>query len=178
MIKTLVNPQNLPQPRGYNHAIRVWPCGRMLFLSGQVGWTADERFVSKEILGQFSQSLANLQSAVKAGGGRMDDIVQMRIYVTDMDAYKRQLKDLGKVWREFFGGYYPAITLMEVKSLFDDKAKVEIEAVAVLPLPRDPDDREVEAEELGASSHPAKGPLLPPRQAPPPKKPSPPPMRK
>ena len=87
-----------------NHAIRAWPCGRMLLLSGQVGWTADERFVSKEILGQFSQALANLQSAMKAGGGRMDDIVQMRIYVTDMAAYKKQLKDLGKVWRQFFGG--------------------------------------------------------------------------
>ncbi len=179
MIKTLVNPQTLPQPRGYNHAIRVWPCGRMLFLSGQIGWTADEKFVSKEILGQFSQALANLQSAVKAGGGRMDDIVQMRIYVTDMAAYKRQLKDLGKVWREFFGGYYPAITLMEVKGLFDEKAKVEIEAVAVLPLPRDPDDREAEAEELGIHSAPQGKPSpLPPRPAAAPKKPSPPPMRK
>jgi len=174
VIKTLINPQNLPQPRGYNHAIRVWPCGRMLFLSGQIGWTADEKFVSKEILGQFSQALANLQSAVKAGGGRMDDIVQMRIYVTDMDGYKRQLKDLGKVWREFFGGYYPAITLMEVKGLFDDKAKVEIEAVAVLPLPRDPDDRQAEAEELGVHS-PSPGKAAP---APAAKKPAPPPAKK
>lgn len=174
MIKTLINPQNLPQPRGYNHAIRAWPCGRMLFLSGQIGWTADEKFVSKDILGQFSQALANLQSAVKAGGGRMDDIVQMRIYVTDMAAYKKQLKDLGKVWREFFGGYYPAITLMEVKGLFDEKAKVEIEAVAVLPLPRDPDDRQAEAEELGVNS-PAPGKSPPPPAA---KKPAPPPAKK
>lgn len=163
MIKTLVNPQTLAQPRGYNHAVRVWPCGRMLFLSGQVGWTADEKFVSKDVLGQFSQALANLQSAVKAGGGRMDDIVQMRIYVTDMDAYRKQLKDLGKVWREFFGGYYPSITLLEVSRMFDEKAKVEIEAVAVLPLPHDPDDRSVEAEELGASKPAAaKKPAAPP----------------
>ena len=55
MIKTLINPQNLPQPRGYNHAVRAWPVGRMLVLSGQVGWTANEQFVSKELLGQFSQ---------------------------------------------------------------------------------------------------------------------------
>ncbi len=146
MIKTLINPQTLPQPRGYNHAVRAWPCGRMLFLSGQIGWTANEVFVSKEILGQFSQALANLQIAVKAGGGRMDDIVQMRIYVTDMAAYRRQLKEMGSVWREFFGGYYPAITLVEVKGLFDEKAKVEIEAMAVLPLPHDPDDMGVEGE--------------------------------
>ena len=173
MIKTLVNPQTLPQPRGYNHAVRVWPCGRMLFLSGQIGWTADEKFVSKDVLGQFSQALANLQSAVKAGGGRMDDIVQMRIYVTDMEAYRRQMKDLGKVWRQFFGGYYPAITLLEVKGLHDERAKVEIEAVAVLPLPHDPDDQVAEAEEMGLASHPPK-PAAPPPAA---RKPIP-PMRK
>lgn len=162
MIKTLINPPTLPQPRGYNHAIRVWPCGRMLFLSGQIGWTAEEKFVSKDILGQFAQALANLRQAMKTGGGRMDDIVQMRIYVTDLDGYKRQLKDLGKVWREFFGGYYPAITLVEVKRLFDEKARVEIECTAVLPLPRDPDDREVEAEELGVSKPPAPAPARKP----------------
>jgi enamine deaminase RidA (YjgF/YER057c/UK114 family) len=157
VIKTIINPMTLPQPRGYNHAVRAWPCGRMLFLSGQVGWTADQKFVSKDILGQVSQALANLSIAVKAGGGRMDDIVQMRIYVTDMAAYKKQLREIGRVWQEFLGGYYPAITLVEVKSLFDEKAKVEIEAVAVLPLPRDPDDKEIAAE-------------MPPRPAPAPKR--------
>jgi enamine deaminase RidA (YjgF/YER057c/UK114 family) len=178
VIKTLVNPPTLPRPKGYNHAIRVWPCGRMLFIAGQVGWTSEEKFVSKDILGQFSQALANLQAAVKGGGGRMDDIVQMRIYVTDMEAYRKQLKDLGTVWREFFGGYYPAITLVGVNRLFDEKAKVEIECVAVLPLPRDPDDREVEAEELhhgskpgGAKPAPAKPSGLP---APPARRPGPP----
>ena len=172
MIKTLVNPKTLPRPRGYNHAIRVWPCGRMLFLAGQVGWTVEEKFVSKDILGQFGQALANLQVAAKAGGGRLDDIVQMRIYVTDMDGYRRQMKELGKVWREFFGGYYPAITLLEVKGLLDERAKVEIEAVAVLPLPTDPDDRDIEAEEMGMSKAPQKLP------APPAKKPAPPPAKK
>lgn len=141
MIKTLINPKTLAQPSGYNHAVRAWPCGRMLFLSGQVGWTAEKKFVSKDVLGQFSQALANLSIAVKAGGGRMDDIVQMRIYVTDMAGYRKASKNLGKVWREVFGGYYPAITLLEVKGLYDENAKVEIEAVAVLPLPQDPDDR-------------------------------------
>ncbi|MHC4820793.1 MAG: RidA family protein [Planctomycetota bacterium] len=139
MLKTLINPRTLAQPAGYNHAIRVWPCGRMLFVSGQVGWTAEKKFVSKDTLGQFGQALANLQIAIKEGGGRMDDIVQMRIYVTDMKEYKHQLKDLGTVWKEYFGGYYPAMTLMEVKRLFDDKAKVEIECSAVLPPPEDED---------------------------------------
>ena len=146
MIKTLINPPTLPRPRGYNHAVRAWPVGRILFLSGQIGWTADEKFVSKAVLGQFSQCLANLQIAVKAGGGRMDDIVNMRIYVSEMSEYRKESQNLGKVWREFFGGYYPAITLLEVKGFFDERAKVEIEAMAVLPLPRDPDDREVEME--------------------------------
>ncbi len=144
MLKTLINPKNLARPAGFNHAVRVWPCGRMLWLSGQVGWTAEKQFVSKDILGQFGQALANLRAAVDASGGRMDDIVQMRIYVTDVQEYKRQLKQLGNVWKEFFGGYYPAVTLVEVAGLFEDKAKVEIDAVAVLPPPD-------EAKELGGN---------------------------
>jgi enamine deaminase RidA (YjgF/YER057c/UK114 family) len=160
VIKTLINPPQLPRPRGYNHAVRAWPVGRILFLSGQIGWTADERFVSKDVLGQFAQALANLQIAVKAGGGRMDDVVQMRIYVTDMDGYKRESQNLGKVWREYFGGYYPAITLVGVDRLYDEKAKVEVEAVAVLPLPRDPDDREV-ALEMATPPRPAAKPAAP-----------------
>ena len=95
MLKTLINPENLPRPKGYSHALRMWPCGRMLFLSGQVGWTGEGRFVSSDVLGQFSQCLANLKTAAEAGGGRMDDIVQMRIYVTDVPEYKRQAKQLG-----------------------------------------------------------------------------------
>jgi hypothetical protein len=126
--------------------------------------------------------MANLQIAVKAGGGRMDDIVQMRIYVTDLSAYKKQLKEIGKVWHKFLGGYYPAMTMVEVKQLFDEKAKVEIEAIAVLPLPRDPDDREIEAEDLGMkkSAPPAPAPVPAPKPAAPPaaKKPSPPPPKK
>lgn len=163
MIKTLINPPTLPRPRGYNHAVRAWPVGRLLFLSGQIGWTADEKFVSKEVLGQFAQALANLQIAVKAGGGRMDDIVQMRIYVTDMAAYKREGKNLGKVWHEFFGGYYPAITLVEVKGFHDERARVELDGVAVLPLPRDPDDREV-ALEMPSAAKPAPKPAAPPKK--------------
>ncbi|MCK6479249.1 MAG: RidA family protein [Planctomycetaceae bacterium] len=159
MIKTLINPSTLAQPSGYTHAVRCWPCGRMLFLSGQVGWTAEKKFVSKDILGQFSQALANLQIACKAGGGRMDDIVQMRIYVTDMAGYKKAAKNLGKVWREFFGGYYPSITLLEVKGLYDEGAKVEIEAVAVLPLPHDPDDRQMEAEMPESVRKPVPAPI-------------------
>ena len=158
MIKTLINPPTLPRPRGYNHAVRAWPVGRILFLSGQIGWTADEQFVSKAVLGQFAQCLANLQIAVKAGGGRMDDIVNMRIYVTDMDEYRKSSQALGKVWREFFGGYYPAMTLLKVAGFFDERAKVEIEAVAVLPLPRDPDDRDVH-EEMPATAKPAAKPV-------------------
>jgi len=173
VIKTLINPQTLAQPRGYNHAVRAWPVGRMLFLSGQVGWTATEQFVSKELLGQFSQALANLQIAVKAGGGRMDDIVQMRIYVTDMAAYKKAKADLGKVWNEFFGGYYPAMTLVEVSRLYDEKAKVEIEGIAVLPLPHDPDDKAVDEE---FPEKPAPKPAGPPRPFT--KKPPPPPPPK
>jgi enamine deaminase RidA (YjgF/YER057c/UK114 family) len=132
--KVLVNPDSLPVPRGFNHGILV-SSGQLLFLAGQDASRSDGSINAPgDMAAQCEQVLANLQQVVGAVGGGMPDIVKINIYVTDRKAYKAQLGTLGQVFRRYFGAYYPATALFEVKSLFQDDALIEIEGVAVLHL--------------------------------------------
>ena len=135
MPKTIVNPSTLAKPSGYAHGIAA--SGRLLFLAGQTGMDASGRIVAPgDLVAQFRQALANLQAVVDAAGGQISDVVKLTLFVTDKRAYRDQLKPLGEVYRAVFGRYYPAMTLVEVKSLFDDEAMIEVEGVAVLPEER------------------------------------------
>lgn len=130
--KVIVNPPTLTKPSGYSHAI-IAPRGRMLFLAGQTGSGKDGQISAPDdMVAQFTQALANIKTVVEAAGGRLEDIVKLTIFVTDKVAYRANLEPLGGVYRSFFGRYYPAMTLVEVKCLFDDKAQIEIEGIAVL----------------------------------------------
>lgn len=131
MNKTVLNPPSLPKPSGYAHGVLV-EGGRVLFLAGQTGTGPTGNIASPgDLVAQFSQTFFNLKTVVEAAGGTLTDIVKLTIFVTDKAAYKANLKPIGEAYRSFFGGYYPAMTLVEVKSLFDDDALVEIEGVAV-----------------------------------------------
>jgi enamine deaminase RidA (YjgF/YER057c/UK114 family) len=128
----LVNPDSLPAPRGFTHGI-VSAGGKLLFLSGQDASGPDGSIVSPgDMLAQCEQVLHNLSIVVEAAGGRMSDIVKINIYVTDRQAYKTQLRSLGKLFQSYFGAYYPATALFEVRSLFQDDALIEIEGIAVI----------------------------------------------
>ena len=130
--KYLINPDSLPVPRGFNHGI-VTSGGRLLFLAGQDASGPDGSIVAGgDMLGQCEQVLHNLREVVQAAGGRMTDIVKINIYVTDRQAYKAELRQLGKLFRRYFGTYYPAMALFEVSALFQDDALVEMEGMAVL----------------------------------------------
>jgi enamine deaminase RidA (YjgF/YER057c/UK114 family) len=132
MEKQIVNPGSLCKPSGYAHGI-VTQGGRVLFLAGQPALDAGGKVVAPgDMAGQFDQSFKNLQTVVQAAGGTMRDIVKLTLYVTDKSAYLSNLKPIGAVYRSYFGRYYPAMTLVEVKSLFDDAAMVEIEGTAVI----------------------------------------------
>lgn len=132
MEKQIVNPASLVKPSGYAHGI-VTQGGRLLFLAGQPALDAEGKVVAPgDIAGQFDQSFKNLQTVMQVAGGTMTDIVKLTIFVTDKSAYLSNLKPIGAVYRSFFGRYYPAMTLVEVKSLFDDAAMVEIEGTAVI----------------------------------------------
>ncbi len=132
MDKTIINPASLAKPSGYANGV-LTSGGRLLFLAGQTGMDETGRIAAPgDLVAQFTQALANLKAVLDEAGGAMTDIVKLTIFVADKQAYKANLKPLGEAYRSFFGRYYPAMTLVEVKSLFDDEALVEIEGLAVI----------------------------------------------
>jgi enamine deaminase RidA (YjgF/YER057c/UK114 family) len=133
VVKDVINPPALAEPVGYANGVAT-KGGRLLFLAGQTGMDKRGAIAAPgDLVAQFGQALRNLQAVVAAAGGEMTDIVKLTLYVTDAAAYRAQLKPLGQAYRAVFGRYYPAMTLVEVKGLFDPQALIEIEGMAVLP---------------------------------------------
>ena len=132
MSKSIVNPASLAKPSGYSNGL-VITGGRLLVLAGQTGMDATGRIVAPgDLIAQFTQALANLRAVVEEAGGAMTDTVKLNLFVTDKNLYKANLKPIGQAYRAVFGKHYPAMTLVEVKSLFDDEALIEIEGWAVI----------------------------------------------
>lgn len=132
MDKTIINPPTLAHPIGFSHGILV-KGGRLLFLAGQTGSNAEGRIIAPgNLVGQYEQTLRNLQTVVEAAGGKMQDITKLNIFVRDRDDYLAHLKSLGVVHRTFFGAYYPAMALFEVSRFFQNETLVEIEGLAVI----------------------------------------------
>ncbi len=132
MEKTILNPARLPKPAGYAHGICTQG-GRLVFLAGQTGSdVAGQMAAPGDLPIQFAQALSNLKAVVEEAGGQTTDIVKLTLFVTDKAAYRANLRPIGEAYRSIFGRYYPAMTLVEVKSLFDDGALVEIEGLAVI----------------------------------------------
>ena len=130
-----VRPRTLPKPAGFSYGYEV-KSGRLLFVAGQVAVDADGRLVGRgDLVAQFRQTCANIQAVLAAAGGEMTDLVKLTIYVLDVAEYKKQLKPIGDVYREYFGKHFPAMTLVGARDLFDaaDGAMLEIEGVAALP---------------------------------------------
>lgn len=134
MSLTPVDPQALGRPIGYTNGMRGR--GEILFVAGQVAFDASQRIVSPELTAQFAKALDNVLSVVREAGGSPTDIARMTVYVTDKTAYLASRREIGGAWRERLGKHFPAMTLVEVKSLLEDGALVEIEATAVLPETR------------------------------------------
>jgi enamine deaminase RidA (YjgF/YER057c/UK114 family) len=127
----LVNPRSLARPIGFSHG--AMGRGRTLALAGQIGWDAHGKLVSPEFAPQFRQAIGNLATVLKEAGGRPEDLISLRIYVTNKHQYLRSLKDVGVAYREHLGGHYPAMALLQVADLLEPGALVEIEGLAVLP---------------------------------------------
>ena len=129
-----VNPPSLAKPAGYSHAIEVQG-GKTLYIAGQVAFDKDGKVVAAgDIVAQFRQICHNLNAVLLARAGHLHDIVKLTIYVLDKRAYKARAKEIGSVYREFFGRHYPAMTFLEVKGLYDEDqgCLMEIEAVAIV----------------------------------------------
>ncbi len=132
MNKTILNPSSLAKPTGYANGVLTHG-GKIVFLAGQTAMDNTGGVIApNDIVAQFAQCLSNLKAVVTEAGGEMTDIVKLNLYVTNKAAYKANLKPIGASYRNFFGKYYPAMTLVEVKSLFDDEAMIEIEGIAVI----------------------------------------------
>ena len=137
---TAVRPRTLPKPTGYSYAMEVRH-GRVVFVAGQVAMNASGAIIGRgDLVAQFRQTCSNLQAVINAAGGDMDDFVKLTIYVLDVADYKKNLKAIGEVYREYFGKHFPAMTLVGARDLFDasDGALIEIEGMAALPSPERP----------------------------------------
>ena len=126
----IIQPPGWPRPKGYSNAVAA--TGRMVMIAGQVGWTPEEAFETDDFVGQTRQALLNIKTLVEAAGGQASDIVRMTWYVTDKHEYLANLHAVGAAYREVIGAHFPAMALVQVADLLEDRAKVEIEATAVI----------------------------------------------
>jgi enamine deaminase RidA (YjgF/YER057c/UK114 family) len=127
----VVNPEGWPRPKGYANAVVAQ--GRLVFIAGMIGWDSEGRFHSDEFGAQARQALQNVAEALRAAGGKPENIVRMTWYVTDKREYLAAGREVGQAFREIIGAYNAAMTAVEVTALMEDRAKVEIECTAVLP---------------------------------------------
>ena len=124
-------PNGWPRPKGYANGVAA--SGRQVVVAGMIGWDADQRFHTDDFGGQARQALANIVAVLEAGGARPQHLVRLTWYVTDKREYLAALPEIGRAFRELIGHYDIAMTAVQVVALIEDRAKVEIEATAVIP---------------------------------------------
>jgi len=126
-----LHPQSWKRPRGYANGVAA--TGRNVFLAGQIGWNAEQQFESTDFVAQTRQALANIVALVQEAGGKPEHVTRLTWFVLDKKEYMSRLPELGQVYRSVMGQHFPAMTLVQVVALVEDKARVEIEATAVVP---------------------------------------------
>jgi enamine deaminase RidA (YjgF/YER057c/UK114 family) len=132
MALRFINPESLGPARGYSNGVLASEGGSLLFIAGQIAWDERQRIVSADFVEQFDRALANVITVVEAAGGTPEQIARLVIYVTDKNEYRAAQSAIGECYRSRMNRHFPAMALVEVKSLLEDEAKVEIEAVAVI----------------------------------------------
>ena len=129
-------PHRVIQPEGWlpakGYANGMLSADGQLFVGGQIGWTAEQRFEAHDFIGQMRQALLNIRAVVEAAGGVPEDIVRLTWYVTDKAEYLAAQAEVGRAYREVMGKHFPAMAMVVVAALVEDAAKVEIEATAVI----------------------------------------------
>jgi len=127
----VLQPEGWPRPRGYSNGIEAE--GRMVFVAGQIGWDADEKFRSADFGDQFRQALLNTLAVLKEADAGPEHIVRMTWFVTSRDEYMGSLAKLGAAWKELMGRNYPTMAVIIVSGMVEKEAKIEIETTAVVP---------------------------------------------
>jgi enamine deaminase RidA (YjgF/YER057c/UK114 family) len=129
---TFLHPRAWKPAKGFSNGVVAQ--GRVVFLAGQVGWNAEQRFESRDFVAQARQALVNIVTLVGEAGGRAEHITRLTWFVLDKQDYMSGLRELGEAYRSVIGRHFPAMTLVQVGALVEDEAKVEIEATAVVPI--------------------------------------------
>jgi len=127
----IIQPKDWAAPKGYANGIAAQ--GRQVFIAGQVGWNAQAIFESDDFVAQVEQALKNIVAVLAAAGGGPHHLVRLNWYVTDKFDYVDRQREIGEAYRRTIGRYFPAMTLLVVAGLLESRAKVEIEATAVIP---------------------------------------------
>ena len=131
MSKEFLQPPGWATPKGYSNGVVA--SGRQVYLAGQIGWNESQQLVGSRFAVQFRQALQNIVTLLAQAGGRPEHLVRLTWFITDLDEYRAELKDIGAAYREVIGRYYPPMSVVKVAGLVEPGAKVEIEATAVLP---------------------------------------------
>jgi len=127
----VLQPQGWTPPVGYANGIAAR--GTVVFVAGQVGWDAAQKFHSADIVPQFEQALKNVLAVLAEAGGRAEHICRITAYCCDKPAYLAARPQLGRIWRSLMGRHYPAMSMIFVSDLLDSPGKIELEATAVIP---------------------------------------------
>jgi enamine deaminase RidA (YjgF/YER057c/UK114 family) len=127
----LLHPHNWKRAKGYANGVAAE--GRMVFVAGQIGWNADQEFESLDFVAQVRQALENVVVVVHEAGGTREHVTRLTWFITDKAEYLARLSEIGEAYRGVMGKHFPAMTMVEVSALIEDRARVEIEATAVVP---------------------------------------------
>ncbi|MCE8004395.1 RidA family protein [Billgrantia ethanolica] len=127
----LLHPANWKPAVGYANGVIA--SGRTLYVGGQIGWNGDQIFESDDFVDQIHQALTNIVEVLQEAGAGPQHLVRLTWYVIDKREYLARLKEVGSAYREVLGKHFPAMTMVQVADLIEDRAKVEIEATAVVP---------------------------------------------
>lgn len=127
----MLHPRGWKTAKGYSNGVAA--VGRMVFTGGMVGWNGQQEFETDDFAGQVAQALRNIVAVLAEAGAGPQHLVRLTWYVTDMQEYLSSLKQLGAAYKEIIGRHYPAMALVQVVALVEDRARVEIEATAIVP---------------------------------------------
>jgi enamine deaminase RidA (YjgF/YER057c/UK114 family) len=127
----ILQPPGWPRPKGYANGVAAR--GRTIVTAGVIGWDESERIVAPDLPGQLRQVLRNILAILAEDGAGAEHVVRMTCYVVDLDEYRSSLPEIGAVWREVMGRNFPAMAVVGVTGLVEPEARIEIEAIAVVP---------------------------------------------
>ena len=131
MTHTILQPEGWAKPIGYANGVAA--SGRQVYVGGQIGWNGQCEFETDDIVGQVRQTLENIVAVLAEAGARPEHITTMTWYFTDKQEYLANLKGIGQAYREIIGRHFPAMAAVQVVALIEDRAKIEIQAIAVIP---------------------------------------------